>query len=343
MRRSLKPLAAALLLSSAASSASVVDYVANPPLRGEEHRGALLDMKNCLASKTCPEPEKKLTRKLLALLDPPPTTNDGVKKMVAGLSPIFREAVKLHPEAFVEQIQLLSGGLLLAGTMDTFQLPAESSKGLRQFVLEESRGLTVRFPKDARAFGMLGRAQQESGAGELDALRSYVHCLKLDPQENLCRQWYRKVTGAMSAPRCSSAQLAPGFRIQGGAHARRAPTDSELSFQDRKIFVSPRPVIGKADVKRLILEEMAGPMVELEPSGVRKLAEIASRGRDELAVVQVGGRILNAMTIYGPISGSRMQIIWPTAQNEAQARESFARLCSKVQVPAIPPELRIKL
>src|SRR5262245_54874020 len=67
------------LLASRPAIAGVVDYVANPPIRGLEHQAALLDLKSCLAAPECPEAEKKLTRRLLALIDPPPGTEEAAR------------------------------------------------------------------------------------------------------------------------------------------------------------------------------------------------------------------------------------------------------------------------
>ena len=135
----------------------------------------------------------------------------------------------------------------------------------------------------------------------------------------------------LTAPRCDSSALASGLEISGGTFERRSPAESEKSFQGRKVYVSPRPVVDRNDIKRLILEDPAGPFAELEASGIRKLAEISSRGAQESGVVLVGGKVFNVQSIRGPISGNRIQLVWSTSQSESQARKSFAQLCAKVR------------
>ncbi len=280
---------------------------------GEQAQQVLKDLDQAESTASTSELSaiKKLRPLVERLTEADPTLS---AKDYSNAAKVMNLIARDHPDDFDLQLATIKAldfvGQILHSSSTQVNSPEDEGAGAPN-AMSRALGLVGKFPNQSRAHAHLAEVLAASGGDQLTAMRSFVRCLQLDPNNKECRSGLRAVTREYGRARCREyrADAVTVHRAVPKAKGRnwqRVVVGKQSLMMDKVALLDGRDIAEVAEVPG----QRSQSMITFRPSAAAKFEgwteELAQS--ESYLVIKVGGKAVAAPRVLSSAGSGQLAV-----------------------------------
>jgi hypothetical protein len=280
---------------------------------GEQAQQVLKDLEQAESTATPGElgAIKKLRPLVGRLTESDPTLS---AKDYAGAARVMNLIARDHPDDFDLQLATTKAldfvGQILHSSATQLTSPEDEGAGAPN-AMSRALSLVGKFPSQSRAHAHLAEVLAASGGDQLTAMRSFVRCLQLDPNNKECRSGLRALTREYSRARCreyrpEAVTVHRATKKAKGRGWQRIVVGNQNLMMDKSALLTGRDVAEVSDIPG----QRGQSLITLRPSA----AALFEGWTQEMAqtesylVVQVAGKAVATPRVLSAADSGQLTV-----------------------------------
>ena len=219
-----------------------------------------------------------------------------------------------HPEDFDLQLATTKGldfiGNILHANATQARSPEEEGSGAPN-ALSRALNLVGRFPNQSRAHAHLAEVLAVSGGDQVTAMRSFVRCLQLDPNNRDCRSGLKSLAAEYRRPRCREYKR-DGFTVHRAGVKAVGSKSRKFTVDKLELFIDGVPLLTGVDIAEVVSApgSASQTVVTLKPNAAARFevqTEDLARA-DGYLIVLLKGTAIGAPRVLSPVSNGQLSL-----------------------------------
>jgi hypothetical protein len=219
-----------------------------------------------------------------------------------------------HPEDFDLQLATTKGldfiGNILHSNATKASSPEEEGSGAPN-ALSRALSLVGKFPNQSRAHAHLAEVLAVSGGDQVTAMRSFVRCLQLDPNNRDCRSGLKSLAAEYSRPRCREYKQS-GFAVHRAGVKAAGSKSRKFTVDKLELFIDGSPLLTGVDIAEVVAASSnpAQSLVTLKPNAAARFevqTEDVAKTEGYL-VILLNGKAVGAPRVLSPVSNGQLSL-----------------------------------
>jgi hypothetical protein len=299
------------------------------------------NLKKCIAE--CRPEEAKLAERMLAIVETVTDSKTKFEDQLPAMVSLYRDMIDLYEKEndVKDLVSTYSAALALTPTLKTFGVTDQA------FVQKVNQGveqLPIKYPNDAKVYGLLGFYLSVINAGQEPIIAAYKQCLILDAKNQACRKSYDLWVQIYTQARCLGSDLnAHNFGLYLGSAIKTSGL-VEIKSNDEKIYyVEAHPKIEARDVDYVssIKGEFDQPElnIHLTSDGQKRVGELTRSNIGKTLAIVLNDKVLSAPIIQGEINTDSIRVTSGAASKNE--KPLFEQICERPTSPELPAGLKL--
>ena len=232
----------------------------------------------------------------------------------ANAAKVMNLVARDHPEDFDLQLATTKGldfiGNILHSNATKASSPEEEGSGAPN-ALSRALSLVGKFPNQSRAHAHLAEVLAVSGGDQVTAMRSFVRCLQLDPNNRDCRSGLKSLAAEYSRPRCREYKQS-GFAVHRAGVKAAGSKSRKFTVDKLELFIDGSPLLTGVDIAEVVAASSnpAQSLVTLKPNAAARFevqTEDVAKTEGYL-VILLNGKAVGAPRVLSPVSNGQLSL-----------------------------------